>query len=55
MKYPFCPHCEKVVKVYGLPYGLQIGSPNDSECSDVEDVILVQCADCGSVLGAYKK
>lgn len=54
MKYPFCAHCNKNVRVYGLPYGLQIGSPDDGECSDVQEVILIQCAECGSVLAAYK-
>lgn len=54
MKYPFCPHCNKNVRVYGLPYGLQIGSSNDDECTDVQGVILIQCSECGSVLAAYK-
>lgn len=50
-----CPTCKSTGKIYGRPYGLQIGSPVAGENTDVDPVILVQCGGCGSVLGAYKK
>ena len=54
MKYPFCPNCKQECKPYGLPYGLQIGSPDENEATDVQGVILVQCNKCGTVLGSYR-
>lgn len=54
MQYPKCPICKEVCKLYGLPYGLQIGSSDENDTTDLHPVILVQCDKCGCVLGAYK-
>lgn len=50
-----CPSCGTIGKIYGLPYGLQIGSSVKGENSNVDDVILIQCEKCGVVLGGYRK
>ena len=54
MKYPFCTNCKKTVRYYGLPYGLEIGSSSEGEGTDMHRVIMIQCAECGAVVGAYK-
>jgi len=55
MKYKIvCPACKEIGKIYGLPYGLQIMSSEESRCTDVHMVILVHCEACGAVLGAYR-
>lgn len=55
MKTPImCPACKMPAQIYGMPYGLQIGSSVKGENSDVHPVILIQCEGCGCVLGGYK-
>ncbi len=55
MKLPIiCPACKAPAQIYGMPYGLQIGSSINGENSDVHGVILIQCEACGAVLGGYK-
>jgi len=49
-----CPSCGAIGKIYGSPYGLQIGSSTTGNNSDVHTVILIQCEECGAVLGGYK-
>jgi len=49
-----CPVCKNEAKLFGRPYGLQIGSSLKGENSDVHPVVLVQCEECGTVLGAYR-
>lgn len=50
-----CPSCNSMGKIYGRPYGLEIGSSKTGENSDVHSVILIQCEECGAVLGGYEK
>ncbi len=52
-KYPKCPRCDSAM-IYGLPYGLPIGSPIKGENTAVHSVVLVMCAECGAVAGAYR-
>ncbi len=52
-KYPKCPKCDSGT-IYGRPYGLQIGSPIKGENTAVHSVVLVMCAACGAVAGAYR-
>lgn len=54
MNYPKCPICKEECQPYGLPYGLQIGSSNENDATDLHRVILVQCGKCGCVLGVYR-
>lgn len=55
MKSPVkCPACGAEGSIYGLPYGLQIGSSIKGQNSDVHGTILIQCEKCGAVLGGYK-
>ena len=55
MKTPIvCPTCKTPAQIYGMPYGLQIGSSVKGENSAVHPVILIQCESCGCVLGGYK-
>jgi len=49
-----CPSCGAEGKIYGIPYGLQIGSATKGENPDVHDTILIHCEECGAVLGGYK-
>lgn len=49
-----CPSCGEQGKIYGLPYGLQIGSAKDDKTTDLHDVILIHCEACGAVLGGYE-
>jgi len=50
-----CPSCGAFEKIYGLPYGLQIGSSKKGKNIDVDDIILICCEKCHAVLGGYKK
>jgi len=55
MEYPKCPNCKEVCSPYGLPYGLQIGSSDENQATDLHSIILIQCNKCGTVLGGYEK
>lgn len=50
-----CPHCGAEGKIFGRPYGLQIGSSIKGQNLDVHSVILIQCEECGAILGGYEK
>lgn len=50
-----CPFCKASGKIYGLPYGLPIGSSTKGENTDVNGVILIHCEECGAVLGGYRE
>lgn len=50
-----CPFCGAKGKIYGLPYGLQIGSSIKGKNLDVYETILIHCEACGAVLGGYEK
>lgn len=49
-----CPACGAVSSIYGMPYGLQIGSSVKGQNSDVHGTILIQCEKCGVVIGGYR-
>jgi uncharacterized Zn finger protein len=50
-----CPSCGAVGKIYGMPYGLQIGTSKEGEAPDMDEVVLIKCEECGAVLGGYGK
>jgi hypothetical protein len=49
---PKCPGCGKTGTIYGMPWGLQIGSHVKGENSDVYGVVIVMCGECGTAIGA---
>ena len=49
-----CPSCGAVGKIYGTPYGLQIGSSTKGQNSDIHNIILIQCEECGTVISGYR-
>ena len=49
-----CPFCKTEGRFYGLPYGLPMGSFDENEAYRTEKVILVNCDNCGAIVGVYK-
>ncbi len=56
MKNIVCPSCKKEVMIHGVTYGLPIDVSKDGQLnSGIVKVILIQCGECGVILGGFKK